>query len=278
MNFLRLFFRLSLVMAFMLSAFFLSGCMKEKVIIKLNPDGSGKILPYKIFTFEASMLIDQQMKNYGQNAEIKKGMEVDSDIFGDSELLESKILDESGQKGVVAVYAFKDINNVSVPASIVFSDPMNSRSNSKKSRAYEVLKFKFDKDSRILETTYPATQKFPEVLNDLPPPGYGGDKSIESIWGMTGKETTDDYYRKLFKDLSYQVIIEKAGTNEKGIKLVDFDLNKLSEKDLTVIKYFFTLAQQKPQSLVSEGMPFSVIESKYPAIFNRQSNSNVEVK
>jgi hypothetical protein len=116
----------------------LSGCIKSKVTVFVNPDGSGHLVVSRLFgrqTVEAIEVQRQQMDamempDVPATDEMKTRMK--NDPFYDEKALQkearsygagvklakSRRVDIDGGRGAIAVYSFKDVNDVFVSADI----------------------------------------------------------------------------------------------------------------------------------------------------------------
>lgn len=108
----------------------LCGCYKHKVLVKVNKDGSGSIVITKVYSRESVDMVNSQIMAMGKykrmySGAVKQGG-ADRDPFFDEKAIKKQArlfgpsvkyvkagqFNSSGARGYVAVYSFKDINEV----------------------------------------------------------------------------------------------------------------------------------------------------------------------
>jgi hypothetical protein len=251
------------------------GCVRDRVVIKVSGDGSGNIIYGKVFTYEASQILEQAWK-MSPRATMENFFKAEKERFGGVELSEVKYINEFGLRGWIAVYSFKDINAVTVPAAVTFvrDSGLPVQGDSSANR----VSFKYDKSSGVLNVLYPEPQKFPDALPEPPPiPREHGAEMPDEIFGLEGTEPPIEVYRKLFSGMSYVVTVEKSDNKDKAkqFKIIDFDLDSLAKTDNAPLLYIFSLSSGRQ---AYEGIPLSPLDSKCPGVFNRQGNAKLEIK
>lgn len=119
-----------------------AGCVKNETVVKINKDGSGYVIVTKLFSREVADMIASQMQQMGPRMARMSGgnsKEQVKDPFYDEKTIKksartygptvkfvkAKKINMAGSKGYVAVYSFKDINDVFIAMKDLFSNPMN---------------------------------------------------------------------------------------------------------------------------------------------------------
>jgi len=127
-----------------LACILLSGCIKDKIVIKVNKDGTGKIVVTKIFSKETVAGIRtqrQSMTMYRGGGEDEdeiaemmkkdpffneKALKMQAGRFGPLvSLAKARKFESGGACGYVAVYAFKDVNDIFVDLEQLSRDGMS---------------------------------------------------------------------------------------------------------------------------------------------------------
>lgn len=127
----------------------LAGCMENRVTVKVKSDGSGRIVVSRVFgkqaaeqieaQFEQTKSMIEQMKkmsrgNLPDNMKVptdpffdEARLREDASSFGRRIVLEKAVpYNKNGARGYVAVYAFSNINDVSISLSSMVTQPMTS--------------------------------------------------------------------------------------------------------------------------------------------------------
>lgn len=114
------------------------GCVKSKVTVFVNPDGSGHLVVSRLFGRQAVETFEMQRREMEMNEMLEReGMEemkaeMKRDPFYDEKMLKgeakaygsgvklvkSRRIDMDGGRGSIAVYSFKDINDVYVSTDV----------------------------------------------------------------------------------------------------------------------------------------------------------------
>ena len=112
--------------------FFLAGCIKQKILVVVNPDGTGNIVVTRVFSPEAVAMAEssyREMRRHPADFGPAAGAAATNDPFFSEaklktegklygrgvELVKGQKIDRHGARGSVAVYRFKDVNQVRIP-------------------------------------------------------------------------------------------------------------------------------------------------------------------
>jgi hypothetical protein len=112
----------------------LCGCLSQKIVVQVQPDGSGFIAVSRVFTPQGAAMVEMSMKEMKQEmagAEVPEGISFsapedpffdetqlkrEARLFGRGvELVRAQSVGKDGAKGSVAIYRFKDINQIRLP-------------------------------------------------------------------------------------------------------------------------------------------------------------------
>jgi hypothetical protein len=114
------------------AALLFAGCIKDKTVVMINPDGSGNIVVSTVFTADTVKMIEQmtqsvagQMSSLGSTTSTnkekddpfynEKTMRAGAKKFGpDVKFVKATKVDKDGAKGFIAVYSFKNVNDIYV--------------------------------------------------------------------------------------------------------------------------------------------------------------------
>jgi len=238
-----------------------SGCIKQKTLIKLNPDGSGNIVVSAIYNKQIVDQVEAKMKDQKEkmgnnspdmdpfyNVDMLKR---DAKKYGDGvEYVKSKKVNNEKGRGYIAIYSFAKISDVKLDLKTICSPmPTFGAPNSSDD---ECITFNLSKDKDLSKLTVKIPQptekekteinKKPE--NDSLTPMTDEEKQKMmmqgAIFGLTGKEKTkEEVIRKMFGGMSIDIDLEIKGKIEKStasfnnpkkknrIKLIEIDYAKL---------------------------------------------------
>lgn len=124
--------RSALLPVFMLAAVFICGCIKNRTVVQVNKDGSGKIVVTRVFSKETVEMTNAQMAEMKKQMESRasfgmdmarntpkdpffneKAIKKDAKKYGPLvKFVKARKIDSGGSQGYVAVYSFKDVNDV----------------------------------------------------------------------------------------------------------------------------------------------------------------------
>lgn len=111
----------------------LSGCVKNKVLVRVKPDGSGNIIISRVFSAEMVQMMEAQMKAMkeqmaGTGMSMEMGMPEDP-FFNEDQIkaeagqygpgvtfVKAKRYDKGGARGSIALYSFKNVDDIFVNA------------------------------------------------------------------------------------------------------------------------------------------------------------------
>ncbi len=165
---------LGIPIAMLLAAHLLGGCVKQKVVIKVKPDGSGKIALTRTYSKEGTAMLEQQMNEmkkqmaanpqpYGlsmvdQDPFYNEGMlKMEAAQYGDDvEFVSGKKTESPSGKGCIAVYKFSDINKLTIPLGNSIGVPSGMPGG-----GVDSISFKFEKkgDLGFLKIIVPQGEK-----------------------------------------------------------------------------------------------------------------------
>jgi len=221
----------------------LSGCIKQKIVVKVKPDGSGNIVVSTIFNkdivtaFEKQM--DEQRKKLAEQGisseHIDKALKDPffnekqinqaASKFGDAvEYVKSKKISNASGRGYIAIYSFKNIDDVKLDLEKLTS-PMPSFGTSTPSD--DSISFVFTKgDVAKLKVTIPQSEKdatIEEESSEVFEPTLLTDQEKSqmmiqgNMFGLSGKEKTkEEVLRKMFDGMSVDIDLEVVGTLVKS--------------------------------------------------------------
>jgi len=174
------------------AALLLAGCVKEKTVVTVNPDGSGNIVVSTVMPPETVMMIEQLTKSMEAQLGARGGALTSAtnrpDPFFDEKKLrkaarrygpgvkyvKGQKVDKDGARGSVAVYSFPDIGDVFIATSSTMENMGPSMTgageeedvaSSEKPRNAVEFSFKTNGPNRTLTILMPELPK-----PDLPPP------------------------------------------------------------------------------------------------------------
>ena len=219
-----------------------TGCIKQKVLIKVKPDGSGNIVVSAMFdkkiveAFNKSM--DEQKEKMAASGMDTSSMgnfdpfyneemiKKQSDNFGKNITFEkAKKVNNKTSRGYIAIYAFKNIEDLKINLGKA-SNPMPSGGQNNSSDD-DAITFKFKKGkSSTLTVNIPQADKDlkaeeAEILKGskekIKPTLLTEQEKAQmmaqgAMFGLTGKETTkEEIIKKMFNGLSVDIDLEVEG-------------------------------------------------------------------
>lgn len=240
----------------------LSGCFKNKVLVKVKKDGSGTIVVTQIFGAKMVKIVDEQKKKSGQTGGPglinKTQIEMAAKKFGQNvKFKKMKELNKAdGSKGYIALYTFADIKDVKIPfnvmpnakgSDITFDFQVDKKGISKLTVNLE----KIDK-SAVSGDDRKEYPPHPQSAKDLQ-----GLKQMKAMAGnpfnLSEKDSKEEMFKKMFADMSSSIAIETTGTVVKSnasypskkkasrFTIVDINFNKLMKSK----KFLYNLSEDK---------------------------------
>ena len=243
----------------------MSGCIKQKILVKVKPDGSGNILLSVVYQKNIVDVIDKQIAE--QRAQLEKGEMNSSELkdplfneahykkqakeFGtDIEYIKAKKIKTASGRGFIAVYKFKNIEDVKLDINkFVSTGPRISY----KPPGDDSISFKFTKgDIAKLQVFIPkidikeedSDNKDLPVSTPLTEEDKDGLAEQGAIIGLTGNETTkEEVTRKIYNGMSVNIALQVEGQVVKSnatykdskkqgrFTLVSIDFGKVLEDD-----------------------------------------------
>jgi len=260
-------FRL-LTVAFASILFVVTGCIKQKMLIKVKPDGSGNIVVRAMFNKNIVESFEKKMKEQlkkmgkaGQNApEMDPFYNVESlkksaKEFGDNiEYVKSKKINNAKERGYIAVYSFKNVSDLKLDIKKIASPMPNM--GMQQPNLENCITFNLKKDGDLSKLTVkipqPTEEEIKEVNkkpeNSKPTPMTDQEKQQMmmqgAMFGLTGTEKTkEEVIRKMFGGMSIDIDLEVEGelvkTNasmkdvkkSNQVKLLELDYKKMLKQD-----------------------------------------------
>lgn len=243
-----------------------SACIKQKVTIKVKPDGSGQLVVTRIFNNQTAKMIEKRMeemkKTMGANPNMKmpemdpfyneQQLKMEAKRYGaDVEFVKGMKLDKKYGKGSMAIYSFKNINDLDLG----MGSPMGAAGGQK-----DKISFALEKGSpNVLTINMPeikepekkemteAEKAKAEQQKVMRKQGFKGNMermmASGNPYGLKGDETEVQVMQKILKDMSVEYEIEVEGDISKTnatfrdpkkknrILLFSVDFNKLLEDE-----------------------------------------------
>lgn len=237
----------------------LSGCLKNKVLVKVKKDGSGVIVVTRIFSAKiAKIIAAQSIQGGGAASKLinEEQIKREANSFGtDIKFKKMKELNKAdGSKGYIALYAFDDINDVKIPVNLImqpsgktvtFDFERDKKGISKLTVNLE--KIEIPEASQNDKKEYPPHPQSPQEIQ-----GMRGTMALaDNPFNLSEKDSKEDMFRKMFADMSFSISIETAGKIVKSkasypakkkpsrFTLVDVNFNKL----MTSRKFLYDMAE-----------------------------------
>lgn len=224
---------------------FLTGCIKQKILIKVKPDGSGNIVVSTMFNKDIVTAVEKQMEEQKKQM-AAQGMNMSNmperDMFFDEkqikraaskygdevEYVRAKKINNASGRGYIAVYSFANIDNLKLDLKEVSSPmPQMGMRNTDEANAVtfkltkgEVAKLKIKipqkgKDATVETASEKEEEIKPTPLTEREKAQMMGPQG--SMFGLTGKETTkEEVMRKMFGGMSVDIDVEPVGTVVKS--------------------------------------------------------------
>jgi hypothetical protein len=242
-----------------------TGCIKEKMLIKVKPDGSGNIVVSAMFNKSIVEAFEKQMK-----AELEKmgkdapemdpfynveGLKKAAKEFGDNvEYVKSKKVNNAKGRGYIAIYSFKNVSDLKLDIKKITSPMPNMAM--QQPNPENCITFNLKKDGDISKLTVKVPQPTEEEIaeankkpeNITPTPMTDQEKQQMmmqgAMFGLTGNEKTkEEVIRKMFGGMAVDIDLEvdgklvktdasmKDSKKENRIKLLEVDYGKILKKD-----------------------------------------------
>jgi hypothetical protein len=222
-------------------AFALSGCIKQKILVRVKPDGSGTILVSAMYQKKIVEMVDKQMAvqreqfaKQGMNSEAmdkalkdpffnEESFKQQAKMFGsDIEYLKAKKVKTSDGRGFIAVYAFKNIEDVKLDIAKLASPASKF---GPQTPPEDAVSFKFTKgEVAKLTVTIPKMERASDDDSDDskgPTPMTEEERAQlagqGAMFGLTGKEVTkEEVLKKMYSDMSFSIGLQVDGTLVKS--------------------------------------------------------------
>ena len=234
----------------------MTGCMKNKILIKVSGDGSGTLLITRVFSKEVVSMFDMQMKKMkemtDQMGASAGSMNIPDDPFyneksltneagqfgGDVTFVKSRRYEKNGARGSMALYSFKDINKLFINMTALSTQSdlgrramMNDEEMEIAEKAEDAYGFSFTQGPAhkltISVPTFPEPDtEEPEEKEDEPTPigGPGPKQNMamammmggENPYGLTGSESESEIMTRVLKGMYFGLEIEINGSSVKS--------------------------------------------------------------
>jgi hypothetical protein len=241
----------------------LAGCFKQKILVLVNPDGTGHLVVSRAFSAETVAMAESSLREMRRHpadmgplgasatndpffSEAK--LKLEGRLYGPGvELVKARRLDRNGARGSVAVYHFKDVNQMRIPMAreenmSMFASPempgmdeeMQDAMASQLDAADAVL-FALSKGApKILKIQMPAellesvqdtaadqTQAAPAPAAEEAPDEAAEEagelsEELNAPFGITGRESGAEAARKTMRGLRLSLAVEVNGTVVKS--------------------------------------------------------------
>jgi len=214
-----------------------TGCIKQKLVVKVKPDGTGNIIVSMIFNQDIVKAIEKQQKEQRKKME-EQGMDekIMSQVlkdpffnedqlkkaakrFGEGvEYVKAKKVKNASGRGYIAIYSFPDINNLKLDLAKLGS-PMPQFGNqppSDNAVSFVLTKGKVAK----LKVSIPKADKEASeetTEEEIKPTPLSKQEKAQMMsqgvmFGLTGKETTkEEVFRKMYSNMSVSIDLEVVG-------------------------------------------------------------------
>lgn len=223
-----------------------AGCLENRIVVNVNPDGSGNLVVARVFSRQVVTLVttmmDEQKKMMRQARgelppELKtdpffnlKAIEREARTYGKGvTLVKAERYDQDGDRGFVAVYAFKDVTalHLAPPNPIaMLGRPDNAMG--EEPEPGKAFFFAFEKaggkDGAAKLTIKPPAPPDKEEPDDAEPdteaatpqqrrmnPELQGLMQGGNVFGLTGTETTDEAMQIVMRGLNLSITVEVNG-------------------------------------------------------------------
>jgi len=221
----------------------LGGCIKNKVKIIVDEDGSGHLIVSRIFGKEMVDAYEQQMEQ--MEMQMPASVQMPEDPFYNEEqikmeagqygpgveFLKAKKYSRDGNRGYVAVYKFADINEIFVnldnsqtlTQSMTPSMPGMEAEMQVAEKSENAISFELERDEinklHVDVPEYPAPKKdAAEIADDAADqPAFDAPETQMMVqqmeatgnpYGITGKETRGEMIKKIMKGLAFSVSLQ----------------------------------------------------------------------
>jgi len=245
-----------------------SGCIKQKMLIKVKPDGSGNIVVSAMFdkniveSFEKKM--KEQLKKMGKAGQSAPEMDPFYNVeslkksakeFGDNiEYVKSKKINNAKGRGYIAVYSFKNVSDLKLDIKKIAS-PMPNMGIQQHNQE-NCITFNLKKDGDLSKLTVKVPQPTEEEIKEVnkkpensnPTPMTDQEKQQMmmqgAMFGLTGNEKTkEEVIRKMFGGMAVDIDLEVEGELVKTnasmkdakkanrVTLLELDYRKMLKQD-----------------------------------------------
>jgi hypothetical protein len=251
--------------ALIICACLLSGCQKNKILVKVKKDGSGTIVVTQLFNAKLVKIVEEEKKKNDQFAvklineeQIKRA----ASLFGPNVKFDKmkELNRPDGSKGYIALYTFDNISDLRIPIGGVMSSAIGKKvefdfkTDPQKGSPLTVMLDKLEKPKpeENGKKEYPHhPQSEQELMNIKRAIAMGANP-----FGLSEKDSKEKTMKKVFADMSSSLEIETSGTvvksnaayrsKEKPSRFTIFeaDLNKLMKSD----KFLYDLAEADNQT------------------------------
>ena len=243
-------------------AFCLCGCVKQKIVLRVKPDGTGNIIVSRVFARELVAMYEAQAKEAEGSTHLPKdpfyneqALRHLSGQFGPGvRFVKAKRYDRAGARGFVALYAFTNIATVFVNPDMLAPQPELSLDVFDDDDEIEIAEreegaigFELARGAeprvtvRLPEYPGPVAHDAEDAPSDerfsdaAPVPGGlpGQAGAAEELmaggnpYGFTGDESEAEIMQRVLRGMRVELVIEAVGANVPRVSLVDLDIGRL---------------------------------------------------
>ncbi len=252
--------KLSSPFIFTLVLLLFSGCLKNKLLISVDKDGSGHVVSTLKMGIPVAKMLKAQFEQYRDNLPPESKIKTFEDMFFRKELLEQKVrffggdlkLVKSknmswpdGSFSCIAVYSFKDITKIKIPLNKVLIDIFGNDGSiefafKKEKDGTSKLTVKLPKIEKAVEK---KSEKKEETGKDLQKLTAQEQRTVRHYmgygnpFGLTGKEGRKELIVKFFTDMVMEVAVE---VNGKLIKSNASNPDKQDPRKVLLLRGDFT--------------------------------------
>ena len=227
--------KLFLPLIFTLVLLFFSGCLKNKLLISVNKDGSGHVVSTLKIGLPVVKIFKARFNQYKNSLPPESKMKTFEDMFFGKKMLERKVVFlggglklvksktmswPDGSFSCIAVYSFKDITKLKIPLNKILIDVLANDGN---------ITFAFKKEKDGISKLTVKLPKIAKTAGKKSEKGKGTDNKdgqalsdreqriLRQFMGygnpfnFTGNETRKELIVKLFSGMVIEVAVEANG-------------------------------------------------------------------
>ncbi len=244
--------RCRLLGVFLLSVVLMTtGCLQQRILVLVEPDGSGRIVLSRYYTPEGVRLVEasiQQMEAAMESGQMPMSMNMSTNIFFNQAGIErqsalfgpgatfvkARPIDKGGNKGFAAVYAFDRVEDLRIPYDLqssimAISTAMISAPgmDGLPVEPADTVDFLMDREAGTLTLdlpgfveeapTPPSTNAMSEAEIEQMRQGLtmmGPTMGGENPLGLTGEESPEEIFGMMYGNSAFRLEVQLAGEVE----------------------------------------------------------------